>query len=139
MIATTISNIKENKREYGLDLFRILCCIFVINFHIWDLMILNSKSASVINFLLYQIGSFCVAGFFVMNGYFAGRKEDVCLKRIIKRIVRYFVLAFLITVIFCFLYIIFGLHAKTHFWNILKDLCKKELFLQYGILFHMRF
>lgn len=119
---------QTNKREYGIDLFRIICCIFVINFHICDLMVANSRRYEFSNYVIYFIGSICVAGFFLMNGYFSGKKKEANIKRDIKKICSYLFQAFIITVIFCIVYHIFGLQTE----NPIKEYING--FMQKGII-----
>ncbi|MEY8390562.1 acyltransferase [Lachnospiraceae bacterium] len=62
-------------RNYGIDIFRILCCIGVLDYHIVDdvIAIPGEGYARIIYFL----ASFCVPGFFLMSGYLLGEKGDV--------------------------------------------------------------
>ena len=63
----------------GLDIFRILCCIGVLNYHVVDDVIIILQSAGgagesiggKLAYLLYYASSFCVPGFFLLAGYFA--------------------------------------------------------------------
>lgn len=48
-----------NERNYGIDIFRILCCIGVLIYHTFD-DILGVNGACI----FYYGASFCVPGFF---------------------------------------------------------------------------
>ncbi len=61
-----------NKRNTGIDLFRIFCCIGVLNYHTVD-DVLGSPGAGFI----YFASSFCIPGFFLMSGYLLGSKSEL--------------------------------------------------------------
>lgn len=59
-------------RKTGLDVFRILCCIGVLVYHVVD-DILPVKGA----YCFYYGASFCVSGFFLLSGFLIGEKDHV--------------------------------------------------------------
>lgn len=62
------------KRNTGIDIFRIFCCIGVLDYHIVDdILGLGGIFAKAI----YFAASFCVPGFFLMSGYLLAKKEDL--------------------------------------------------------------
>ena len=80
---------KIAKRNYGLDIYRIFCCVGVLVYHIADDIYTNSTAK-----LLFFAVSFCVPGFFVLSGYFAGAKKEVsfesCEKKAGKTLLKLF-------------------------------------------------
>lgn len=56
----------------GLDIYRILCCIGVVGYHVFDDVISCTFAEQ-----FYYMCSFCVPGFFLLSGYCFGLKEDV--------------------------------------------------------------
>ena len=59
-------------RKTGLDVFRILCCIGVLVYHVVD-DILPVKGA----YCFYYGAGFCVSGFFLLSGFLVGEKDHV--------------------------------------------------------------
>ena len=60
------------KRNYGLDIFRIMCCVGVLNYHVVD-DVLGSK----LSYFIYYASSFCVPGFFMLSGFLIAMRQDV--------------------------------------------------------------
>ncbi len=60
-----------NKRNYGIDIFRILCCVGVLIYHSVD-DVLGVRGG----YGLYYGASFCVPGFFLLSGYLIACKEN---------------------------------------------------------------
>lgn len=73
------------KRNTGLDLYRIACCMGVLGYHVLD-DILGFGWRNIAG-IPYFACSFCVPGFFLLSGYLCGsRKEmtlDYCEKKIL--------------------------------------------------------
>lgn len=61
------------KRNSGLDLYRILCCIGVLSYHVIDDVLGIGANAKVI----YFAASYCVPGFFLLSGFLVGSKEEI--------------------------------------------------------------
>lgn len=72
------------KRNYGIDIFRIMCCIGVLDYHIMDDVLWYGDFAKPIYFL----ASFCIPGFFLLSGYLVEEKErltaDYCERKVIS-------------------------------------------------------
>lgn len=66
------------KRNYGLDIFRILCCIGVLDYHIMGAA-LSGAGGGIAWYgkILYYLAAFCVPGFFLLSGYFLGEREEL--------------------------------------------------------------
>lgn len=65
----------EDTRNYGLDIYRILCCIGVLTYHIMDDVV--GKPGEELAKALYFAASYCVPGFFLLSGYLLGIKEKL--------------------------------------------------------------
>lgn len=65
-------------RNYGLDLFRIMCCIGVLDYHIMGAA-LSGAGGGIAWYgkILYYLAAFCVPGFFLLSGYFLGEREEL--------------------------------------------------------------
>lgn len=64
----------QDQRNYGLDVFRILCCVGVLGYHaLDDAFLCGSKAASY----LYFLCSYCVNGFFLLSGFLLSAKPSV--------------------------------------------------------------
>ena len=63
-------------RASGLDIYRVLCCIGVLIYHIVDDVLVKSQYAVPV----YFAASFCVPGFFLLSGYLLGMKDEVSLE-----------------------------------------------------------
>lgn len=74
------------KRETGVDLFRILCCIGVLVYHVVDDVIFLPGCMS--GRVIYYMASFCVPGFFLLAGYLLGTKKEVSSEYIEKKCFR---------------------------------------------------
>lgn len=61
----------DEERLIGLDFFRILCCIGVLCFHIFDDVLMFEGGGARI---LYFSFGFCVTGFFLLSGFLIGEK-----------------------------------------------------------------
>ena len=86
------------ERNCGLDLFRILCCIGVVNYHVMDDLITNPGGL-----IIYYGSSYCVPGFFLLAGFlFAGKKDfsiDYCEKKIVSIVRKLFGWIILLTIV----------------------------------------
>lgn len=60
-----------NERNYGIDIFRILCCVGVLIYHTVD-DVLGVRGG----YALYYGASFCVPGFFLLSGYLVACKAN---------------------------------------------------------------
>lgn len=58
------------KRNSGLDIFRIMCCIGVLNYHVID----DVLGSGDIAYWIYYGSSFCIPGFFLLSGYLIAKK-----------------------------------------------------------------
>lgn len=67
----------SNKRNYGLDIYRILCCIGVLTYHVMDDVLGKTGGGSG---ALYFAASFCVPGFFLLSGYLLGMRGSLCIE-----------------------------------------------------------
>lgn len=65
------------ERNSGLDIFRLLCCLGVVGYHVLDDILAVSGDGAK---LLYYACSFCVPGFFCLSGYLAGCKNELKLE-----------------------------------------------------------
>lgn len=72
-----------NDRNSGLDIFRILCCIGVLNYHVFDDILGIGSWGGVI---LYYISSYCVSGFFILSGFLFSKKEALTFEYIENKI-----------------------------------------------------
>lgn len=68
------------QRNYGLDMFRILCCIGVLIYHIMDDVL--GKPGGGGSKAIYFAASFCVPGFFLLSGYLLGIKRELSIEYI---------------------------------------------------------
>ncbi len=75
------------KRNSGLDLFRLLCCIGVLNAHVVDDLILrNSGERSMISLIFYYGSCFCIPAFFLLSGYLAASRDSFSMDYAEKKI-----------------------------------------------------
>lgn len=65
------------ERNYGIDIFRIMCCIGVLDYHIMDDIVFGIGGR--MSHPLYFLASFCVPGFFLLSGYLLGARDDLSL------------------------------------------------------------
>ena len=65
----------ENHRCYGMDAFRIMCCLGVLTYH--TMQYAPSVFLGGMATLLYYGASFCVPGFFLLSGYLLGRRQTM--------------------------------------------------------------
>lgn len=73
------------ERECGIDIFRIMCCIGVLDYHIMDDVVF-STGGDLCRFL-YFMGSFCVPGFFLLAGYLVGARENISMSYIENKMI----------------------------------------------------
>lgn len=62
------------ERNCGIDIFRIMCCIGVLNFHIVDDVL---GIGGRLGYIIFFMSSFCINGFFLLSGYLLGKKENL--------------------------------------------------------------
>lgn len=95
-------------RDSSMDVFRIMCCLGVLVYHVMDDVLWCGKCAKII----YFGASFCVPGFFFLSGYLIGTKNDLNIEYIEKKI--------------------FGIIAKLFgwviFWNVIHYIRTNETF-----------
>ena len=65
------------KRKCGIDIFRIMCCMGVLGYHIMDDIVLSTPGGGVFFLALYFLASFCVPGFFLLSGYLLAGHEEL--------------------------------------------------------------
>ena len=77
------------KRIYGLDIFRVLCCIGVLVYHIMGAALSGSGGdIAWYGKLIYYLASFCVPGFFVLSGYLLSEKEKLPIEYIENKVTK---------------------------------------------------
>lgn len=65
-------------RNYGLDIFRIMCCLGVLDYHIVGAYLNGTNVCSGGGGqALYFLAAFCVPGFFLLSGYLLGQKNEL--------------------------------------------------------------
>lgn len=89
----------NNNRDINLEIFRIICCIFVLCNHILSKYAYSSNiTANSIMHFLGSLNRMAVPGFFLITGYFLFRKEK-SYRYIIKKSLKLFFPAFIIIII----------------------------------------
>ncbi len=73
----------SDKRNYGLDLYRILCCVGVLNYHVMD----DVLGKGGVAYFLYFAASYCVPGFFLLSGFLLGSRSNVTVDYIENKII----------------------------------------------------
>jgi hypothetical protein len=77
-------NMTEKKQDtygmFGLHIFRILCCIGVLIYHVADDTFIYSGGDFSKSRIAYYLASYCIPGFFMLSGFFTIRKPVVDLK-----------------------------------------------------------
>ncbi len=71
------------ERNYGLDLYRILCCLGVLTYHVMDDVLGIGEGIAK---TLYFGASYCVPGFFLLSGFLLGSKNEVSIQYIENKI-----------------------------------------------------
>lgn len=71
-------------RNSGLDLFRILCCVGVLGYHILDDVVFSGNQSAI---LPYFLVSFCVPGFFLLQGFLLARHTTLSMEYCEQKIV----------------------------------------------------
>ena len=74
----------SDERNYGLDLFRVVCCIGVLIYHVFDDVLWTGGG---ISYLIYFGASYCVPGFFLLSGYLIGTRKELTIIYIETKIV----------------------------------------------------
>lgn len=69
-------------RISGLDIYRILCCIGVLGYHVLDDVLMLGGAVR-----LYYACSFCVPGFFLLSGYLLGSRSDLSVDYSEKKVI----------------------------------------------------
>lgn len=102
----------------GLDIYRILCCLGVLIYHVCDDYLVDNG-----NLFLWHSAAFCIPGFFLMSGYLIGIKESIsleyCENKILQNLKRLLGYVILWAIIFYIL--------NNNFYNILDELEKGAL------------
>lgn len=98
-----------NDRNYGLDLYRIFCCLGVLTYHIMDDLI--DTPYETVSKPIYFAASFCVPGFFLLSGYLCGIREELSKEYIESKIIT----------------IMKKLFGWIIFWSVIKYIHTKEL------------
>lgn len=70
-------------RKSGLDIYRILCCIGVLGYHVLD----DVHPFEGETMILYYACSFCVPGFFMLSGYLLGCRPILSVEYSEKKII----------------------------------------------------
>lgn len=85
-------------KNYNISLLKCLCCLGVIVFHVSG----NFAFSEQINFsiILYYSGCFCIPMFFLINGYLIFLHDQISLKYILKKIIKYIKIIFLWSLFF---------------------------------------
>ncbi len=74
----------RDERNYGLDVYRILCCMGVLTYHIMDdVLVCGGGSYAVV---FYFAASYCVPGFFLLSGYLLGQRERLSIEYVETKI-----------------------------------------------------
>lgn len=60
------------EKKCGLNIFRILCCIGVLNYHVMQYI----RTIPMAKFI-YFASSYCVLGFFMLSGYLLAKKSTI--------------------------------------------------------------
>lgn len=89
----------EKNRDINLEIFRIICCIYVLCNHILSRYAYSSNiTANSIMHFLGSLNRMAVPGFFLITGYFLFRKEK-SYKYILKKSFKLFFPAFIVIII----------------------------------------
>ena len=59
-------------RKYGIEIFKIFCCIGVLAYHVLGVLLPNKDAQ-----FWYFTAAFCVNGFFMISGYLLAEKDDI--------------------------------------------------------------
>lgn len=100
------------KRNYGIDLFRIMCCIGVLCYHVMDDVPGTFEEGMGDAKVIYFGASFCVLGFFLLSGYLLLEKPEISLSYIENKI-------------FCTMSKLFGWVV---FWTIIHYIKAEEMY-----------
>ena len=71
-------------RMYGLDLYRVLCCLGVLTYHVMDDILGKSKWGG--EYIIYFGASYCVPGFFLLSGFLLGRHQKITMDYIENKV-----------------------------------------------------
>lgn len=115
------------KREQGIDLLRVISCIFVVGLH--TLM----PGQGIINRIFSVSGAVCIPLFWMASGFGIGLKQKVTMKYTMKKILRILLVCF--TWEFCHAMVMFVLtgNMRNFISSYLLD------FVQKGLFFHFWF
>ena len=73
------------KINYGLHIFRILCYMGVLVYHIFDDIVFNDTGNTAGEFIYFS-ASYCIPGFFLMSGYLIASHQTVTIEYCEKKI-----------------------------------------------------
>ena len=59
----------EREKRSGLNIFRILCCVGVLNYHVMQYI----RTIPMAKFIYFG-SSYCICGFFMLSGYLLAQK-----------------------------------------------------------------
>ncbi len=110
--------IQDDGYKWGLDIFRIICCLGVVVYHVAD----DNLTNYLTKYLYFSV-AFCVPGFFLLSGYLIGIKEKItkeyCERKImknLKKLIGYIIFWIVIE------YILYG-----NYYNIVDEIEKSAL------------
>ena len=102
----------DNNRNYNADVLRIIACIGVLVLHV-----LGTKG-SIINTLLYYLGTISIPIFFILSGHFILNKKDLNMKYLLKKISNIIVLVLSLSIV----YFILSLYKRGLNLNLLYEI-----------------
>ena len=127
-ISFTSQNTYSKKREYGIDLLKLLACIGIVAIHTIDVKL------GFINRIIGTSTVVCIPLFFMISGFLAFRKKEVTLKYCLNKIVRILVICFVweflySTAVFCY-----TREIRNFLLSFLLDFIQKGLFFHFWYL-----
>lgn len=117
----------KKKREYGLDLLKVLACFLIVAIHTIDC------NLGIANRIIQLFTVFAIPMFFLINGYLMFAKKEITYKYALKRVGKILLIAFLWEV----LYTIFNFVMTGEIRNFIKSFFLD--FIQNGTFFQFWF